>query len=428
MEEIKEILKLLNPWWTDGTVSKELAKPYKRKIFGSLLEMFGYRQITILSGLRRVGKTTLLYQLIESLLGKSEPKKIVYFNFDKRVQEIVKVLESYGGLAGVDWKKEQIFVFFDEIAKLDDWANKIKLVYDAFPNIKFAVSSSSSTSLEKEAIGSLAGRYFLADIKPLSFVEYLELGGKGQLTENVELWKNELEKEFGRYLLRSFPETIGWENEYLIKDYLRTTVIDKIIREDLPGKFRNINRELLFNLLEIFYGEPGIYLDYDGLSKKFRISKRTLIQHVFYLEFSYLIRKIKNFRVSVLAASRKLQRAYAEWWTLAYCYSDNYDRIMENVVASSIDARYYWRKNGKEIDFLTVAEGRNVVPIEVKNKKEISKDDVKTMKYFLEKNNLEEGFVLHSGDEKGEIETANGKKITLLPLWHWLLLMQKDLC
>lgn len=431
MDEIKETLKLLNPWWTEGTVNGDLAKPYKRKMFGSLLELLDYRQTIIVSGLRRVGKTTLLYQLIGARIGKNDPRETVYFNFDKKVTEITTVLESYEALTGMEWKKKKIFVFLDEIAKLEDWANKIKLLYDAFPNLKFVVSSSSSSSLENDAISSLAGRHFLVNVKPLSFVEYLELGGNARLAENAELWKTELKMEFERYLLRSFPETIGWEDEYRIKDYLRTTVIDKIIREDLPEKFRNINRDLLFTLLGIFYGEPGIYLDYDGLSKTLRISKRTLIKHIFYLEFSYLIRRIKNFRVSALAASRKMQRAYAGWWTLAYCHTDNKDRIMENVVASSSDAKYYWRKNDKEVDFLLLTDDdegkKNIVPVEVKNKKDIAKDDIKNLKYFLGKyDNAKEGIVIYSGDDETEIglDKTSGKKIRLVPLWRWLLLSQ----
>mgnify|MGYP001128908337 CR=1 FL=1 len=74
MEAVKEIIELLNPWWKDNEISKELAKPYKRKIFDKISNLLNYRQIIILSGLRRVGKTTLLYQVIEHLLKKYDSK------------------------------------------------------------------------------------------------------------------------------------------------------------------------------------------------------------------------------------------------------------------------------------------------------------------------------------------------------------------
>jgi len=419
MDELKEILELLNPWWKDEKISKELARPYKRRIFDKVLELLGYRQIVILSGLRRIGKTTLLYQTIEYLLEKHDSRHIIYFSFDKKTKELTEILETYGELTMIDWKKEKIFVFLDEIVKLDEWANKIKLIYDAFPNIKFAVSSSSSIGLEEEAIKNLGGRYFLTNLKPLSFVEYLELKEKNKYLENPELWGKEIKKELSSYLLRSFPETVEWKNELLIKDYLRTTIIDKIIKADLQEKFKNVNRDLLLTLMGIFYSEPGMYLDYDSISKKLGISKKTLVQHIYYLEFSYLLRKIRNFRVNTFTVSRKMQRAYPYWWTLAYCYTDNQDRIMENIISSSMDAKYYWRKNGKEIDFLMV-DGKKIVPMEVKNKVEVEKNQLKGMRYFLGRYTVGRGQVIYNGVEK-EVKVDDKGRIRFIPLWKWLL-------
>ena len=418
MEEIKQIIELLNPWWKQEKINEELAKSYKRKIFNEILGLVKYKQIIILSGLRRVGKTTLLYQIIESLLKKYDSNKIFYFNFDKKVKDITEILDDYEELTGISWKKEKFFVFLDEVTKLDEWASKIKLIYDAFPNIKFVISSSSSVRLEEEAIKNLAGRYFLINIKPLSFREYLELRDKNKFLENINLWKEEIKKEFQEYSLKSFPEIINWKDELLVKDYLRTTIIDKIIREDLPDKFKNVNKDLLLILIEIFYSEPGMYIDYDSLSKKLRISKKTLIKHIFYLEYSYLIKRIRNFRVNVISASKKMQRIYANWWSLGLIYSDNYDKIMENVVCNSIDAKYYWRKNDKEIDFLIVDEKKKIIPIEVKNKKEIAKNDMKNIKYFLKKYDIKEGIIIYNGKED-EINFEG--KIKFIPLWKWLL-------
>jgi len=417
MTEINDILRLLNLWWQDKKISEKIAKPYKRHIFGKFKELINYRQMIIISGLRRVGKTTLMYQLIESLLEKTDSEKLIYFNFDKKTEEINKILDEYQEITNIDWKREKIFVFLDEIVKLDDWANKIKLIYDAFPNIKFIISSSGSIALEKEAIKNLAGRYFLINVLPLNFREFLELRGKKEIIKNPKLWEKEAKKEFESYLLRSFPETVEWSNAMQIKDYLRTTIIDKIIKDDLPDKFKHVNKELLLTLLRIFYTEPGTYLDYDNLSRDLKISKKTLLLHVFFLEFSYLIKRIRNFRISTRTSSRKLQRAYAKWWTLAYCYTENYDKIMENVVASSIDADYYWRKDGKEVDFLIVNE--KFLPIEVKNREKLSNSDLANIDYLLRKFKIKEGIVLYNGN--GEKIKMEGREISLVPLWKWLL-------
>lgn len=418
MEELKEIVELLNPWWKQNSVSKELSKPYKRHIFPKLFDLISYKQIIILSGLRRVGKTTLLYQIMEHLIKNNNSKHIFYFNFDKRVKDLTEILNVYEESTNIDWKKEKIFIFLDEIVKLNGWGDKIKLIYDAFPNIKFVISSSSSIKLEEEAIKNLAGRYFLINIKPLSFKEYLELREKDKFLKNQNLWEKEIKNEFKEYLLKSFPEIINWGDKYLVKDYLRTTIIDKIIKEDIPDKFKNVNRDLILNLIEIFYSEPGMYIDYDSLSKKLRISKKTLINHIYYLEFSYLIKKIKNFRVNLLSSSKKMQRIYPYWWSLTLCYSDNFDKIMENVIASFMDINYYWRKNGKEIDFLIV-DKKEIIPIEVKNKIEVDKNNLINMKYFLNKYNIKEGFIIYNG-KKDKIIT-NSRNINFIPLWTWVL-------
>lgn len=419
MNETVETLELLNPWWKERKVGEELAKPFKREIFDKIFSLTNYRQIVILSGLRRVGKSTILYQIIEELLKKINSKEVIYFNFDKKTEEINKILESYNDLTGLDWKKGKIMVFLDEITKLQDWANKLKLIYDAFPNVKFFLSSSSSLSLEEEAIKNLGGRYFLINIRPLSFKEFLEFKGKKNLLSSLNLYEKEIKKEVEEYFLKCFPEIVDWSDKLLIKDYLRTVIIDKIIKSDLPEKFKNVNKDLLFELLRIFYNQPGLYLDNDSLSKKLRISKRTLIKHIYYLEFSYLIKKIKNFRPNQLSSSKKLQRVYAYWWPFLYCFNDNFDKIMENIVISYLDAHNYWRKGGKELD-LIIQKDKKIIPIEVKNKKELLKEDLENIIYFVKKYNIKEGIIVYNGPED-EIILEINSKIKLIPLWKLLL-------
>ncbi|MCK4613351.1 MAG: AAA family ATPase, partial [Thermoplasmata archaeon] len=79
-----ETLEIFNPWWTAGQVKTELTREFRRPLFSELLNFFEERQILLVYGLRRVGKTTLFYQLIEHLLNDGVgPEKIVYFSFDE---------------------------------------------------------------------------------------------------------------------------------------------------------------------------------------------------------------------------------------------------------------------------------------------------------------------------------------------------------
>lgn len=418
MSNMKDTIQLLNPWWEGEVISEELAKSYKRVFFDRVQEFRQYRQITILTGLRRVGKTTIMYQTIKHLLDGTEPKRIFYFSFDKEVDDLVELFENYKELTGVDYRKEKIFVFFDEITKFKKWASELKLIYDSSPNIKFCVSSSSSVNLEEEAIKNLAGRYFIVNITPLTFIEFLELTGNERMIESQEQHSREIRGKFFSYLLRSFPETVNWDNPLIIKDYLKTTVIDKILKSDLPERFSNINKELLSTLLELFYREPGFYLDYDHLSRNLRISKSTLHKHVFYLEFCYLIIIVRNFRPSTLSTSRKLQRAYPYWWNLAYCYGENNDKIMESFALSIIDGKHYWRNLEKEVDALKI-EGKSILPIEVKNKEHVQERDLHTLRLFMTKYKIKKSLLLYLGNNK--IREFDGRKIELTSFWNWLL-------
>lgn len=414
MNELFEILEILNPWWKNNTVSSELAKPFKRDKFNEIEKLRKYKQIIILSGLRRVGKTTILYQLINSILNENNSKKIMYFTFDRKIENLINLLGAYSEISGIDYKNEKITLFLDEITKLDDWASQLKIIYDSLPNIKIYISSSSSINLEEEAIVNLAGRYFLFNITPLSFKEYLSIKEKDAMLKNELLYNKEIKSEFIKYLLQTFPETITFNEDILTKEYLRTTIIDKIVRLDIVDRFENMNKNLLSTLITLFYKEPGIYLDYDNLSKDLKISKKTLFKHVNYLESTYLIKRIKNYRPNTFSQTRKLQRVYPYWWSLAFCYSDNKDKIMENYVLSILNITNYWRDGKYEIDFLKI-DSKIITPIEVKNKDNLDRNDMKNMIHFLKEYKLKEGIIVYNGNEEKII--IDNKSIILKPFY-----------
>jgi predicted AAA+ superfamily ATPase len=258
----------------------------------------------------------------------------------------------------------------------------------------------------------------MINVTPLSFREFLELKNKQKFFENKKLYEKELKKEFYLYLLRSFPEIINWDDERLIRDYIKTTIIDKIIKSDLPDKFKNVNKELLFTLLELFYKEPGIYLDYDSLSKSLKISKKTLFRHIFYLQFCYLVRIIRNFRPSTLSTTRKLQRVYPYWWNLSYLHDVNKDKLMESFIASLLDLKYYWREGNKEIDFLAV-ENHKIDIIEIKNKEKIEEKDIYSMQYFVNKYQVKSQIIVYTGSSS----VSENRK--LFSFWDFALLENK---
>ena len=409
---LDEALIFQNEWWRTEKVRKELAPWYKREVYKKVEEMINIRQIIVLTGLRRVGKTTIFYQLINSLIEKGvNPKNILYFSFDEKIEDLKKILDEYQRITGIDYKNEKIFIFFDEINKLDNWSSQLKILYDALPNIKFFVSGSSSVDLEKEAYSNLVGRHFLIRVMPLTLKEFFELK-KGKKIENFELWKDELFLIFPEYLRKPFPEIVNENNEARIMEYIRENIIGKIIHRDLPKKFKNVNEDLLMSLIEIFYQNPGMLVNIENLSKNLRIAKKTLLKHLFYLIFSYLIRQVKNFRISVFAASRKLQKIYPYHWSLIFgLYRDiEKGKLLECVASSLLDAKFYWRKGSNEVDF--IIKNEKIIPIEVKAKSEIY-----GLVKFLKKFNLKKGILLHE-EKIRETKNINDIQIDIIPIFE----------
>lgn len=409
-------MRFLNHWWRGGKVKRELAKDYKRECFSELVELLSKRQIIVICGLRRVGKSTLIYQLIQHLVENgSNPLNIVYFSFDKKIGEIKNVLDTYSKITENDYEKEKIFVFLDEVYKLNDWHSELKILYDALPNVKFVVSGSASLKIEREARKDLTGRAFYIEVKPLSFKEFFELKFKTRL-ENIKIWEEKLKINFPIFLKKAFPEIIDFEPERVV-DYINDLVLDKILFSDFPTAFENVDINLLQTLTEIFLSEPGMYLNIDSLSKDLKKSKNDIIKHIRLLEFGYIIRIVKNYRGSVVSASRKSRRVYPYHPSLIQGMIKEVEesKLVECFVRSHLDTEFYWRKDGKEVDFIY-----NRMPVEVKYKDNIQKQDLKNLLEFMEKFKISTGYLI-SKDRFDEVNIDN-KIIKILPVWYFALI------
>ena len=412
---MEDILTFLNHWWREGKVRKDLAKEYKRVPFYELKALLEKRQIIVIYGLRRVGKSTLMYQLIQYLIEKGvPPSHILYFSFDNKIGKIKEILDTFSKITEVDYTKERIFVFFDEIYKLKDWYKELKILYDALPNIKFVVSGSASLKIETEARSYLTGRAFYVEVKPLFFREFFELKFKTEL-KNVKVWENKLKLIFPIYLKRAFPETITLNQERVI-EYIKEIVLDKILFSDLPLTFKRVDIDLLQTLTELFLSNPGMYLNIDALSRNLRKSKNEIIFHIKLLELGYIIRIVRNYRGSLALASRKLRRVYPYHPSLTQVTFKDIDEplLVESFVRSHLDAEFYWRKNGKEVDFVF-----NGIPIEVKYKEKIETEDIKNLLEFMKIFKQNKGYII-SKDEFNEIKIEN-KKIKIIPAWYFAL-------
>jgi predicted AAA+ superfamily ATPase len=217
-----------NPWWEDDF--EKLNSLNERTDFKSrLLPNLTNKQIVFLTGLRRIGKTSLMKLSIKHLLYQENisAKQILYVSLDdyllsgKTILEIVEFFRKMNALS----VKEKIYLFLDEITFSVDYEQQLKNLYD-FGNVKI-FASSSSASLLKSQSGLLTGRSITFEVLPLNYSEYLDF-------KNIRIAKSDEhlhEKYFKDYLSKGgIPEYVLTNDDAYIRE-----LMDNIIYKDIAA-------------------------------------------------------------------------------------------------------------------------------------------------------------------------------------------------
>ena len=236
-----QIYNIQNPHWEN----RKYGFIKKRTIFKELSENLNNKLIISLEGPRRVGKSVLMKQLIDLLVSKKiNNKDILYFSFDKYDKKILDLLKEYEVIRKKSLRDGKVYLFLDEIQRIKDWQVDVKIIYDNYPNIKIIISGSTLRVSKKE---SLAGRIFEYFIKPLSFTEYLIF------SDNESLIGSEYDEsflsEYNIYLFRQYPD-LAINRNLDTKKYI-STIIQKIVYEDSEKYVKNVDKDLLHNILNI---------------------------------------------------------------------------------------------------------------------------------------------------------------------------------
>jgi hypothetical protein len=442
MEErlLREIQKS-NPWWFD---KKEKVPTYKRRTFSEISRYLRLRQIIAVIGLRRVGKTILMKQLIHGLSAK--PENILFFSFEEKwgKSEILEDFLYYflENMAG----EERKYIFLDEIQKVKGWEDVLKRFYDRHEDIKFIVSGSASIYISK-SIESLAGRIFDVYVPPLTFMEFLEMNGikintdgacfeyktLGKIyTQNLYL-KEKIVNFFDEYLFKGgFPEIVKEEDEEIVRRYIANSVVERILLKDLPEEYKIKKLEALREILEYAARETSGIFVIDKMSSLLNLNKETVSNYVEYLKRAFLLHVVYNYTKSAAKQIRTSKKVHIVLPSVAIAL-EYYDRnvllypeitgkYVESLIAVFLSYRYkkifFWRTPQKdEVDIVIKEE--EMIPIEVKYKSQIAGDDIKSLLKFCKKFKIKRG-ILVTRDlfDAREIE---GIEILYVPAWLFLL-------
>jgi predicted AAA+ superfamily ATPase len=426
--DVGEIMELqnFNPWWRDGKVSSEFVGR-KRKIFSEVIKYIDRRQIVLFTGLRRVGKTTLMYQIIDDLLGKGiNPFNILYFSFDEiryGIEDIIKQYET--DVLREDLSKKKVFILLDEIQKLEGWPSKLKLLYDTNPKLKIFLTGSAQITMWRGTRESLAGRFFDFVIKPLDFEEYLDFKGVKIDRNREKIFEKDLKRNMSGFLKTGgFIEALDMD-EHMLKKYLKESLLERVIFVDIPQTFKLDLPELLLKLLTVASSRPGFYLDYKNLSNDLNVDQRTIANYISYLEYALFLQKLYNYSRNLLTSEKKVKKLYPSntAFTLGLNPHADLPSVLEQLFVNNLNARFFLKTPQKEEIDIIHTRDQSVLPIEIKIKEKIGRDDVNTLFKFLDRNKLQRALLITL-----DIETKFQKeKLTVdaVPYWKYWSIKQK---
>jgi len=386
--------------------------PKTRKFIKKLEQHIDDRPIVELTGLRRLGKTTLFLQLINTLLEREiEPQNIWYFSFDEDKYDLDELFIAFKTQTRKDINSDKIFIFFDEIQKLENFQSQIKIYYDLYPNLKFFISGSTSLYIKKKTQESLAGRVFSFELKPLDFEEYLHFRNMDNYLAMPQMFHSELVVEFEHYLSRLFIETVNINDNFFVQEYVRG-IIKKVVFEDIPLIFPVDNPEILFAIVKIVAENPGLYLHYENLANDLKLTSKTVSKYISILEQAFIVKVLYNYSTNQLTSEKKMKRIYlsASSFSTALCDSQKTGLLVENVLLSLKPYQFFWRDAyNHEVDFIEILN-KTVIPTEIKYKTKIRNSDYNNLYLFCKKFNVQKAIMYVN---TSEIQTIDFKGLTI---------------
>lgn len=351
---------------------------YPRKPLSDLEKQIKTREIVVLTGMRRVGKTTLYKTLFE----KVESENKAFLDLENPLEQRVFEEKDYNNILsnlkeyGINPRKK-MYLFLDEIQAKPEAIKAVKYLYDHY-NIKFFLTGSSGFYLKNLFPESLSGRKFIFDLFPLDFEEFLIFKDKkktfwptlAQKDKNKNYIAYEREKKFYEEYLKfgGFPEVVlaNTEEEKLmkLKDIFKS-YFEKDVRTLADfgkiGAFRD--------LILLLARRIGSKLDITRLSSEIGVTRATCYSYLEFLQGTYFITLVSPFSKSVdreVSGSKKVY--FCDPGIANHFAKIGEGNLLENGVFNNLrqfgKLNYYQKRSGAEIDFVV----NERVGIEIKMK------------------------------------------------------------
>jgi uncharacterized protein len=361
----------------------------------------------IITGIRRAGKSTFLNQLLKKYKGgyylNLEDPRLDGFELSdfNKAEAIMK--ELYG---------ENKIYFFDEIQNVLGWERFIRYLVDK--KEKAVITGSNASMLSRELGTKLTGRHLKAEIFPFSFSEFLDAK---KADPSI--------KYFEDYFYKGgFPEYIKEENPAIHQELLAD-----VIMRDIAARLGIRNISTLNKVAIFLASNVGKEFSYNSIKNMFNIkSVQSVIDYISYFENAYLIFTMPRFSYSYKQQQVNPKKAYSIDNGFSYnnsaSFSKDTGKMLENIVFLGLRKKFkdiFYFKEKNECDFVVKEKDKIIKAIQVcfEINKENNHREIIGLVSALKEFNLKEGLILtYNQDDKFLVE---GKKITVKPIWKWLL-------
>lgn len=339
------------------------------------------KEMLILTGVRRSGKSTLMKLMMNELLekGLAQPHSVAYINLeDYRLSDslALELLEKI--LSSRSPHEKRVYLFLDEVQAIPGWEKWARTIYDREAHrVKIVVSGSNASLLSKEYATLLTGRNVTFRVRPLSYAEYLSFGGKQDKTLEDYL-------TYG-----GFPEIILAHDPAVKRKFLRQYFED-IISKDVINRHGIRNSRQVFVLARHLAANAGQKTSFNKLAKNFGFpSIETIVRYVQYLKEAFLFTEVPfhSYSVKDRYDSSRLPKYYVcdngFISVLENPSSRDHGKRLENAVCTTLagnDEITYWNEKS-EVDFVTGTAAMNVtieqkpIPREIKGLQDFDKTE-----------------------------------------------------
>lgn len=409
---------------------KYLISYYQDLVSGITFEMRQYELEPsanyVFVGLRRAGKSYLMYQHIHSLLAAGHSiEEILYFNFEDdridifNVSELDLIKTCYEEMYG----HRPIF-FLDEIQNIKGWEKFARRLADT--GYRVYITGSNAKMLSSEIATTLGGRYLIKNVYPFSFNEYLSFRKVDMADKNaIYKYRSGIMRSFEEYFYGGgLPETLlmkdkrSWISSLFNKIFFGDLVARHQIRNDFALK-------LMIRKLAETVKQPTSYNRIANIVSTAgkKISVDTVIDYIAYLRESWLILPFENLSARLSERESNKKYYFVDNGLLGLFLIDANTSLLENIVAISLRKQYednvfFYNKN-IEVDFVVPDDGLAIqVAYSLADPTTEKRETDALMKFnaIMPMRQL----IIITKDEEMVIE-KDGTVINVLPVWKWLL-------